>query len=152
VVVADVDGDGDLVSGSSLDDAIAWRENLNNSDPLDPDSDDDGLLDGFEINFGFNPYDDDGDKNGTLDGQDDDDLDGLVNVDEQFHGTDPGIADTDGDGFDDEAEVLAGTNPLDEFDFPAPPPVPLTSPWAKGLLLALLVIARIRRLSCPVAA
>ena len=60
------------------------------TDPLDPDSDDDGLNDGFEVNHDPTPPD-------TYSaGQD----------------TDPLNADTDGDGIIDGAEWLAGTDPL----------------------------------------
>ncbi|NIQ19661.1 MAG: OmpA family protein, partial [Gammaproteobacteria bacterium] len=64
---ADVDGDGDpdVLSASVSDDTIAWYEQINVADPLDPDSDDDGLLDGEELNtYGTDPLDLDSDGDG----------------------------------------------------------------------------------------
>ena len=71
VFAADVDGDGDLdvLSASYDDDKIAWYEQANVADPLDPDSDDDGLLDGAEVNtHATDPLDADSDDDGLLDG------------------------------------------------------------------------------------
>ena len=108
---ADLDGDGDpdLIVASINDDTVAWYRNLNTADPNDPDSDDNGLLDGFEIDYGFDPAVDAGEA--TADG----DADGLDNLAEQAAGTSPLLADTDGDGQNDGAELAAGTNPLDEW-------------------------------------
>ncbi len=132
VIAADIDGDGDpdVISASFFDDKIAWYPQLNVADPLDADSDDDGLRDGFEVNASFtNPNAADSDGDGLLDGFEvaygfnplldegegdlDPDLDGLTNLDEQGQGTHPFEPDTDGDGLEDGNEVLAlGTSPL----------------------------------------
>ncbi|RLB20592.1 MAG: hypothetical protein DRG71_09520, partial [Deltaproteobacteria bacterium] len=77
------DSDGDLLS--NVDERTAG------TDPDDPDSDDDGLLDGFEVKYGFNPF---------QAGEETEDPDGdlLNNLGEQSAGTDPLKADTDDDG------------------------------------------------------
>jgi hypothetical protein len=66
------------------------------TDPLDADSDDDGLTDGFEVNYLATPPDT------YTAGQD----------------TDPLNPDTDGDGFSDGMELAAGHDPLDAGDAP----------------------------------
>jgi hypothetical protein len=53
VFAADVDG----LSASFSDSKIAWYENLNVSDPLDADTDDDGFSDGAEVAAGTDPND-----------------------------------------------------------------------------------------------
>ena len=71
-----------------------------------PDTDNDGLLDGFEARHDLNPLD-------NRDGMTDPDDDGLDNQQEQAAGTDPHHSDTDGDGLPDQAEVrVHRTNPL----------------------------------------
>ncbi len=59
------------------------------TDPLDPDTDHDGLKDGFERAHGFDPNNVDEDNNGVPDGQDDRDGDGISNAGEADAGTDP---------------------------------------------------------------
>ncbi len=77
------------------------------TDPNDPDSDADGLLDGEEVNtHGTDPNDPDSDADGLLDGDE-------VNT----HGTDPLNPDTDSDGVSDGDEVTNGTDPTDPADF-----------------------------------
>jgi RHS repeat-associated protein len=101
----DTDGDG-------LSDV---REASYGTDPNDPDSDDDGLNDGDEINtYGSDPLDADTDSDGLMDGEE-------VNT----TSTMPLDPDTDDDGFSDGTETEFSTDPLDESDFPAGPPEPL---------------------------
>ena len=70
------------------------------------DTDDDGLLDGFEAHNGLDPLT-------PGEPAQDPDGDGLDNVAEQAAGTDPNDADTDDDGLLDGAEVdVIGSNPL----------------------------------------
>lgn|GEM_PF-201804 len=72
----------------------------------DQDQDGDGLLNGFEILFGFDPFD-------PSDAALDSDGDSLTNLDEQELGTDPTQADSDGDGLNDAQELTIGTDPND---------------------------------------
>ena len=87
------DDDGD---GLSNDDEIK-----HNTDPQNPDTDGDGLLDGQEVNqYGTNPTQQDSDGDGLIDGEEVND-----------YQTDPNNPDTDGDSIPDGAEVEAGTDP-----------------------------------------
>lgn len=90
------------------------------TDPLDADTDADGLCDGPA------------DVPGFCGGGEDLDADGTADADE----TDPNAADTDGDGFSDGEEVAAGTDPLDP-DSP-PSPVPALGTAAQGVLVVVL--------------
>lgn len=71
---------------------------VHGTDPNDPDSDDDQLLDGFEVAHGRDPLNGDENGNGVGDARDDDDSDGVVNLGEQRAGTAPNDPDTDDDG------------------------------------------------------
>ena len=121
--VADPDGDGPM---EGTDMAVFTRDAnpTTTTDPLDPDSDDDGTDDGVE----------DPNSNGTVDAGEssatdpctptvdhilcstgDTDGDGIANAEEEELGTDPLDADTDDDGLTDGIEVNGetGTDPLD---------------------------------------
>ncbi len=110
------------------------EENLG-TDPQNPDTDGDGLLDGPEvIAHATDPKNPDTDGGGVNDGEEvdtnktnpndkqddlsdpnkDSDKDGLTDILETNTGTDPNNPDSDNDGLSDGAEVLThGTNPLD---------------------------------------
>ena len=104
------------------------------TDPLNPDTDGDGLLDGVETNTGIwvGPHD-----TGTDPLNPDTDGDGLpdgvetntgIFVDANDTGTNPLLPDTDGDGAGDWYEVYASlTDPNDGSDSP-PVPYPLPRP------------------------
>ncbi|WP_290518071.1 Ig-like domain-containing protein [Alcanivorax sp.] len=80
--------------------------NLHSTDPLVLDSDGDGLSDGFEVDNDLNPL-------STSDASLDPDSDGLTNLEEFNLGTDFNDADSDNDGLIDGDEVnVHGTNPL----------------------------------------
>ncbi|MCI0362397.1 MAG: hypothetical protein L0219_00855 [Phycisphaerales bacterium] len=118
----DADGDG-LMAAFEIELAELNSENCNNCiancpSPNDFDSDDDGLSDGIENDFGPNGCNPDVDDDGLLDGAEvalgtdafdpDSDSDGLLDGAEvNVHGTNPLNADTDGDGLSDSAEVTA---------------------------------------------
>jgi len=73
------------------------------TDPLDNDTDDDGLLDGEEKQYATNPLNNDTDYDGLLDGEE-----------IKLYGTDPRISDCDRDGLLDGDEVnYYNTLPLD---------------------------------------
>ena len=96
------------------------RESELGTDPFQPDSDNDGLDDGWEsryADFGFDPLVPN--VNGAIEntGPDEDlDGDGLTNREECGCGTDPGARDTDRDGVDDGAEVARNSDPADAED------------------------------------
>jgi len=99
------------------------------------DTDNDGMPDFFENNFGLDPNDPsdaalDGDSDGLTNLEEwqnftdptnaDSDNDGLSDGDEvNTHGTDPRDTDTDGDSLSDGGEVAVGLDPLDPADGPA---------------------------------
>ncbi len=92
-IYGDADYDRDGLSNS--------RERALGTDPYNPDTDGDGLLDGEEVFVYFtNPL------------KADTDADGLTDYDEIFvHKTSPVLADTDGDGLNDGEEIARRTNP-----------------------------------------
>lgn len=111
--LADEDGDGlganreerlglDPNDPDTDDDGLTDGEEVDKylTDPLDPDTDDDGLLDGAEIEAGTDPFEPDTDGDGLTDGEE-------VNQ----YGSDPNSRDTDGDGLRDGEEVRIGTDP-----------------------------------------
>ena len=92
----DVDNDG--LTGA--------QEFANRTNPLNADTDSDGLSDGDEVNIHLtSPLSVDTDK---------DNLNDYAEV--ITHKTNPNLSDSDGDKLSDAAEVLAGLNPLDPTD------------------------------------
>jgi hypothetical protein len=87
------------------DDLTNLGEYLAETDPTNPDTDGDGMLDGCEVENGLDPFADDGSQ--------DIDQDGLTNLYECQAGTDPTNPDTDGDGLLDGEEISGGTDPTD---------------------------------------
>ncbi len=74
---------------------------IHGTNPDNPDSDGDGVLDGAEVAGGTDPLNADSDSDGLTDGA------------EIALGTDPTSADSDGDGVSDGAEVATKTDPND---------------------------------------
>jgi hypothetical protein len=109
-------------------------------DPLNPDSDGDGIPDGaedldadglatnWELTFGYDPARRDSDNDLINDDQEDPDAEGLTNIGEFLLGSDPTNPDTDGDGWNDETEVTGNSNALSPSETPnrgfvAQPPI-----------------------------
>lgn len=123
------DGTINIINGAIGDPDVDLLVNSNEyaygTDPWDPDTDDDGLTDYFEVTFSNAPnpaiWDTDGD--GLGDGAEvtnhltnpllvDTDGDGLWDFDEvSVVLTDPLLVDTDGDSENDRLEVFQGTDP-----------------------------------------
>ncbi len=93
-----VDTDND-----GLSDYVEVR--VTHTEPLIADTDNDGISDGWEIEFDLNPLSPD-------DAAEDPDQDGLTNLAESIAQTDPFNADSDNDGLSDGWEVLNNLDPL----------------------------------------
>lgn len=98
-----LDGEEDLNGDGVLD--------AGETDPIDPDTDDDGLDDGFEraAENPTDPTDPDSDADGIPDGVEDANANGRVDVGE----TDPTNPDSDGDGLVDGTEDFDGDGVVD---------------------------------------
>ena len=91
---------------SDFDGLSDGREHrLHDTAPDNPDTDDDGMPDGWELENSLDPLDD-------SDAAPDDDMDGLSNLQEYWNGTNPSDDDTDDDAIPDGWEVGNGTDPL----------------------------------------
>jgi len=106
--------DIDYELDSDSDGLPDYYEDILGTDKNNPDTDGDGLTDGYEVFYlGTDPLKADSDNNGVNDGDEDPDNDGLSNLKECELGTDPNNSDTDGDGLTDGAEVnIHKTDPL----------------------------------------
>ncbi len=116
----DTDGDGlsntrefengtDFLDSDSDDDGLldGAEVDTHGTDPTNADSDGDTIPDGLEVSSGLNPLD-------PADGAGDSDGDGLTNAEEFAQGTDINNVDSDGDGLQDGAEVNTHlTDPTD---------------------------------------
>jgi len=71
-----------------------------NTDPNDPDTDNDELMDGLEVDIGSDPLKGDTDGDTLLDG-----------AERNIHDSSPLLKDTDDDRLRDDAEILLGSNP-----------------------------------------
>lgn len=101
---SDIDSDRD-----GLDDL---DEITRKTDRLNPDTDGDGLKDGYEVNLAStDPLTADTDENGTSDGAEDFDGDGIPTQQEGQYRANPYAGDTDEDGFPDSYEIANGMNP-----------------------------------------
>ncbi|MEZ5330357.1 MAG: LamG-like jellyroll fold domain-containing protein [Verrucomicrobiales bacterium] len=121
--VTDVTGDADFDNDGSSN----ANEFAKSTDPTDPDTDDDTLLDGVETNTGiWVSLSDTGTNPGKADTDEDGLADNVENPDLAFDpakpaeqpGTNPNTGDSDGDGFLDLSEVNLGTDPTDPASKP----------------------------------
>ena len=105
---ANLKGVGVLTTKDSDNDGLSDEfEKAIGADPLDEDTDDDGLLDGQETGrdgIGTNPLNPDTDGDNLTDGQE---------AGQGGTGTDPLLRDTDGDGLNDDVEVNGKPTPTD---------------------------------------
>lgn len=104
----------DFTTDSDNDSVPDYFEKKMDLDPMNSDTDGDGLNDYIELFIpNISPTSADGDQDGVLDINEDYDGDGLSNYDEEcVYNTDLSIKDTDGDGLNDFEEVITyGTNP-----------------------------------------
>ena len=93
----DVDSDSDGLTDSC-------EKLYAHTDPANPDTDGDSILDGVELDHGLNP-------NVSEASWSDYDGDGLTHSQELDFGSNPLMADSDGDGLDDDVEWRYGWNP-----------------------------------------
>lgn len=106
----DHDGNPDFNDSDIDGDGLTNRQEATlHTDPLIPDTDGDGMPDGWEVVNDFKPLD-------SSDALGDKDGDGLSNLQEYLNGTDPSNPDTDKDGMPDGWEVANGLNPLNPAD------------------------------------
>ena len=92
------------------------------------DHDGDGLSYSFELANGYDPLNPDTDKNGIFDGNEDPDGDTLTNRQEEQQGSNILLVDTDGDGWDDAIEFEAGSNPAQKLSLPIGPVISTAQP------------------------
>lgn len=100
----------DVLLDPDSDGLTTAEELVAGTDPNNPDTDGDGMPDGYEVTHGLAPLVDDSQLD--LDG------DGLTNIEELMAGTEPNNPDTDGDGMPDGYEVGMGYDPLSNASVP----------------------------------
>ena len=132
-----VDSDGDwLPDGQENKNGdCLWQPELGETDPANPDTDGDGLDDGWEVMvYETDPFVPDTDGDGFTDGEEhvlrltehecldpaqaDSDFDGLLDSEEILGAvpSDPCLPDSDSDGIFDISELFDGTDPFDPQD------------------------------------
>lgn len=104
----------DWLGDTDKDELFDIYEKVIDTDPFNPDTDDDGLPDGYEVlTLKTDPLEIDTDENGISDADEDFDNDNLNNLGEYQNKTEPYNPDTDDDGFLDGYEISKyKTDPL----------------------------------------
>lgn len=104
----------DWLGDTDKDELFDIYEKVIDTDPLNPDTDGDGLPDGYEVlTLNTDPLEVDTDENGIFDADEDFDSDNLNNLGEYQNKTEPYNPDTDDDGFLDGDEISKyKTDPL----------------------------------------
>ena len=102
----DADGDG-LLNGDEIYNIETGLGH--DTDPFNPDSDLDGMNDGFEVKYNLLPND--ASTQGPLHAEGDADSDGLTNLEEFLANTNPRLKDSDEDTLEDGWEVRHGFDP-----------------------------------------
>ena len=158
VIEYSYDAAGNQVSATVIEAPGTDSDGDGEPDVTDPDDDNDGVSDTEESNLGLHPYLNDSDGDGLLDGFEvqyafdplivgesglDPDIDGLTNLQEQAVGTKPDKADTDDDGVNDGDEVANGTDPLVDESLNAPTKTIPTIPVITNAILAVLLITTV---------
>ena len=124
-------GEADNANDGDRDQLSVLEEFQNATNPLEEDTDGDGIRDGVELKtVGSSPTNSDSDNDGVEDGEEDLDGDGSIAGDdnnnrildpgETWTETNPANPDTDGDNVVDGQEVEANTNPRDPESVPPP--------------------------------
>jgi hypothetical protein len=104
---ANKDSQPSSIDDPDMDGLTNEEERAINTDPTDPDTDNDGLSDRQEaMNRTSDPLKADTDEDGSND---------FIEI---IDGTNPRVPDSDGDGWLDGAEKLAGSDPLDRSSTP----------------------------------
>jgi Bacterial TSP3 repeat len=116
-------GINDSLEDQDLDGLTNIREiTVTYTDPSQPDTDNDGFNDGWEVRYGYSALSNNGaDYDWTNDLDADPDSDGLLNRTEEQIGTNPNSSDTDGDGFSDREEDQSASNPTNALSTPGNP-------------------------------
>lgn len=100
----------DPLGDNDLDGLVNEKERDWNTNPIDPDTDNDNLSDYQEVTWEASDPD-----------NADTDNDGLNDFNEVLQGTNPRIPDSDGDGWLDKAEIDAGSDPNNHSSTPKDP-------------------------------
>jgi hypothetical protein len=101
----DTDGDGVWDGNEDINHNCTYEPNLNETNPLETDTDKDGLNDGFELKYGTDPTNPDTDGDCLTDGQEDKNKNGQFDMGSETNAL---AIDTDNDGLADGFTATTG--------------------------------------------